>query len=102
MRDLVIRLASMKLAEMRFYILIDDDGEIDDGKYTLKEIKKMVKNYSNSGLYDQKPSDHVKVNREFFVFNFYSPLLEEKYKITVDKPDSMSSQVFGKLMESLS
>ena len=106
MKDLVLRLASMKLAEMKFdveVIKIDSFEKRTKDSYpgsSLKKIKELIKiNFMKEDLHDFNRDLHISQDSAHHVIsqdNWY----DEEVEIVIDKPKSMSLALFRKIMRS--
>ena len=107
MRDFIVRLASMKLAEMKFdvSVTIHDEGVVDGKTYypdsSLIKIKELVSQL----LVDERRND---LTRDLLIIqgSFYHTISQEIWRyesqveIVIDKPKSMSLDLFRKIMGS--
>ena len=111
MRDLVIRLASMKLAELKFDVLVrTKTPPVRRHQLSLREIKDFLKefhedenarvlakgyfswgNTPGSGLFYQVSIEYLSVSLKWV----------EYMDVKITKPADMSIEIFKKLMESL-
>ena len=106
MRDFIVRLASMKLAEMKFdveVIKIDSGEKRTNDSYpgsSLKKIKELIKiNFMKEDLHDFNRDLHISQDSAHHTIsqdNWY----DEEVEIVIDKPKSMSLDLFRKIMGS--
>ena len=116
MKDFVLRLASMKLAEMKFEVIKDnyqDNGEEGDLEFwSLRKIKTFIKQEmkkENQSIHFQSfvPEESLwgtTIKAKYtHVFAIRKPLTQNFYyfRLHVLLPEEMNPKTFRKLMESL-
>ena len=109
MRDFVIRLASMKLAELKFDVEITTHyphkpKSFSMKEMTLREIKSMLKNHVKSpGVF--KSAIMSILNNEFY-FHFEAYPMDTNIKIDymeidINCPEGMGEETFKQIIKSL-
>ena len=111
MRDLVIRLASMKLAELKFEVLVRRNAPpVRKHQLSLREIKDFLGEFKNDGDVRVLSQGYNSWGSTPGSDHFYQLSIEylsvsakwvEHMDVKITKPADMGFRIFVKLMESL-
>ena len=112
MRDFVLRLASMKLAELEFTVHVEDHymGGEDVEQHPLMQLKKYLRNLSERDTRKlvkvgetrwQGEIVYVVKIQDSFEDEYDHPSWGDLLEYKIIKPENMPIQTFRKLMESL-
>jgi hypothetical protein len=112
MKDLIVRLASMKLAELKFTVHVEDRelGDSEFEKHSLMKLNKILRNLSKRDtrklvkVGEKRWGDEVVYEvriQDSFEDVHDHPSWDDLLVYKIIKPENMPSKTFKKLMESL-
>ena len=108
MRDFIVRLASMKLAEIKFKVAVqyaDSEGFWDEGEYYysfLKDLPRTINGVLGGISLSSVNKRYMSYrNEQFFNLDFEDEEGNEVVVILIYKPKDMSDQVFLTLIKSI-